>query len=90
MSHSGVTPDQERKQPQTSASTSVTSKSEGTSESRFAPFMQTIQLYDAQTGMPIGVYLENDNTLSLNNVQLVYPNATTVKCILSDQPYPKL
>jgi hypothetical protein len=35
--------------------------------------------------LPVGIYLKNNNTLSLKNAQPVYPNATTVKRILPNQ-----
>ena len=49
-----------------------------------------IRLLDAQTGLPIGIYLEDDNTLSLKNVRLVYPNATTIKCVFAGELEPCL
>ena len=49
-----------------------------------------IRLLDMQTGTPVGIYLEPDNTLNLDHVRLMYPNATTVKCLFPDQNVPCL
>lgn len=44
-----------------------------------------IRLYDAQTRLPVGIYLDDDNTLRLKHVRLIYPHATTVKGFLPNQ-----
>ncbi|CAF4844594.1 unnamed protein product [Rotaria sp. Silwood1] len=95
MSESESNPNQEKKrkqqqQQQPSTSSSTIDKTESTSEAHVVSLPKRIRLYDAQTGVPVGIYLENDNTLNLKNVQLIYPTATTVKCFFPGQTDPDL
>ncbi|CAF2756128.1 unnamed protein product [Rotaria sp. Silwood2] len=95
MSDSGSNPNQEQKrkqkqQQQPSTSSSTSDKTQSTSEAHVVSLPKKIRLYDAQTGVSVGIYLENNNTLNSKNVQLIYPTATTVKCFFPGETDPDL